>query len=266
MDADSTTGQSNADADANTKTGTNGRDQPSSTRSTGRGAIRDDDLHPDVAEYHSRIDADDWEEIYVVGDVHGCYDRLQALLDRLDPGEDDLLVFVGDLIRKGPDSRKVVELVRDSPNMRSVRGNNEEKVIDDRVDIPALSSVDEYIHDLPVVLSWDDQMVVHGGVDPRRPLDDQPVQELLNTRAIPPENGYDGPFWFDLFEGPPRVFFGHTVLDDPVANEWAVGLDTGCVYGGRLTAYDYYADEFVSVPGHEHEGRADRKIIEPSDR
>ncbi len=241
------------------------REQLSSGATFGEAMVTDADLHPAVAEHHVRIDADTWEDIYIVGDVHGCHDRLQALLGRIDPSGDDLLLFVGDLIRKGPDSRKVVDLVRESDNMLSVRGNNEEKVIDGRKDIPELYGVEEYIGGMPVVVSWDDQLIVHGGVDPRRPLHEQDVEELLNTRAIPPEGGYDGPFWFDRFEGPPRVFFGHTVLAEPAIGEWAVGLDTGCVYGGELTAYDYYAEECISVPGHEHEERADRKIISPSD-
>lgn len=54
----------------------------------------------------------------------------------------------------------------------------------------------------------------------------------------PNGDGYDGPFWFETYEGPPRVFFGHTVLEEPFEREWTVGLDTGCVYGGTVTAYD----------------------------
>ncbi|MFC7153936.1 metallophosphoesterase [Halomarina halobia] len=218
----------------------------------------------DVAARHERVDATAWDRIVVVGDVHGCYDELLDLLDLLDPGEDDLLVFVGDLIRKGPDSRAVVELVRDSPNMRAVRGNNEQKYVDDRVACPALAPVTEYIESLPIVLSWDGAAVVHGGVDPRRPLSEQSVDGLLNARAVPPENGYDGPFWFETYRGPPRVFFGHTVLDAPVVGEWAVGLDTGCVYGGELTAYDCSVDETRSVRAREtYRKRADRKILDP---
>jgi len=91
-------------------------------------------------------------------------------------------------------------------------------------------------------------MVVHGGVHPDRPLEEHTHRDLLEMRALPAENGYDGPFWFDSYEGPPRVFFGHTVLAEPLHTAWAVGLDTGCVYGGRLTAYDCENDAVVSVP------------------
>ena len=43
------------------------------------------------------------------------------------------------------------------------------------------------------------------------------------------------------------MFFGHTVLARPLLREYAVGLDTGCVYGGALTAYDWRRDEVYSV-------------------
>lgn len=219
---------------------------------------------PDVAPHHRRLDRSAWENVYVVGDVHGCYDRLQALLDTLDVGARDLLVFVGDLVRKGPDSARVVAFVRDHENAVSVRGNNEDKLIDGRAHEPGLTEADlAFCRSLPVAISFGDALVVHGGIDTRKSLAEQRVDDLLTTRAIPPENGYDGPFWFDAYEGSPRVFFGHTVLDAPLVTEEAVGLDTGCVYGGALTAYDYNAGETVCVPGHEHQHRADDAILTP---
>ena len=230
---------------------------------TNVGAMEDEAFNEAVAARHHRIDLDDWEELYVVGDVHGCLAELETLLAELAPDDDDLVVFVGDLVRKGPDSAGVVELVRSHENFCSVRGNNEDKLVHGRKNLPAVDPHLDYLESLPVVISWEDAMVVHGGVDTRRPLVEHDVETLLNARAIPPENGYDGPFWFEFHEGPPRVFFGHTVLDAPVLTEWAVGLDTGCVYGGSLTAYDVHADELISVPAEkEYQSRADRKIVE----
>jgi serine/threonine protein phosphatase 1 len=226
--------------------------------------VTDADFSDAVASLHRRFDAAAFEDIYVIGDVHGCLSELETLWRELGPGDDDLVVFVGDLIRKGPDSRGVVEFVREQSNAYSIRGNNESKLIHDRVDLPALDPLAEYIESLPVAISWADDVAVHGGVDPRRSLADHDVTDLLETRSIPPGNGYDGPFWFEGYEGPPRVFFGHTVLDSPVKTDWAIGLDTGCVYGGALTAYDYRDDTFVSVPAEEtYQERADRKIIQP---
>jgi serine/threonine protein phosphatase 1 len=226
--------------------------------------VTDGDLHETVAAHHRRVDISAWEDVYVVGDVHGCLRELRDLLATLDPGSRDLVLFVGDLVRKGPDSAGVVDLVRSRENLVSIRGNNEDKLIHDRKTLATLDRDDlAYLRSLPVAVSWDDEIAVHGGVDPRRPLADQPVAELLTRRAVPQENGYDGPFWFETYRRSPRVFFGHTVLDEPVVTDHAVGLDTGCVYGGSLTAYDYRADELVSVPAREtYRERPARKVVE----
>ena len=192
-----------------------------------------------VAAQHRRIDADEWDDIYVVGDVHGCLRELETLVERIDPSDDDLLVFVGDLVRKGPDSKGVVDLVRESENMVTVRGNNEEKLLRGTKTLPELSHDDlAWIRSLPVALSFEDALVVHGGVDPRRPLTDHDVDDLLEMRSL--SSGYERPFWWERHDGPRTVFFGHTPLERPVLCDYAVGLDTGCVYGGSLTAYGWY--------------------------
>ncbi|WP_254764882.1 metallophosphoesterase family protein [Natrinema marinum] len=210
---------------------------------------------------HRQLSLESRGDVYVVGDVHGCPDALEALLDRLDLGGNDLVVFVGDLVRKGPDSKAVLDRVRRSSRLISVRGNNERKLIEGEASLPALDAVDlQYLESLPTAIAWDGGLVVHGGVDPSRPLSAHADDEVLTMRS-PNGDGYDGPFWFESYEGPPRVFFGHTVLAEPVDREWAVGLDTGCVYGGRLTAYDVRRDRFLSVPGADHEERSSEKIV-----
>jgi len=220
-----------------------------------------------VAPLHRRFDVESFEDIYVVGDVHGCIDELRDLLDVLDPGDDDLVVFVGDLVRKGPDSEAVLELVASAPSMVSVRGNNEQKFIDGEEPAERLGERFDHVASMPAAVSFGDALVIHGGVDPRLTLEEHALVDLLETRAIPAENGYDGPFWFELHEGPPQVLFGHTVLEDPVDREWAVGLDTGCVHGRELTAYDYRAGEFLSVPAREtYEPRDPAKVVAPPGR
>ncbi|KTG09202.1 metallophosphoesterase [Haloprofundus marisrubri] len=214
---------------------------------------------------HRRVDADEWANIYVVGDVHGCLDELDALLARLDPGDDELVVFVGDLIRKGPDNGGVVRRVREMPNLVTIRGNNEEKVIRGEKDPDGLDDSDvEWMRSLPVAISWEGALVVHGGVDPRKPLSEHSVDDLQNTRSLVPGGSYDPPYWFEEYEGPERVFFGHTVLDSAVHREYAVGLDTGCVYGGKLTAIDCSRDALISVDlGRTVQSRKDSKIVIP---
>ncbi|MFC7068058.1 metallophosphoesterase family protein [Halobaculum lipolyticum] len=227
---------------------------------------------PEVEPLHRRVDVSEWENVYVVGDVHGCPDELDVLLSKLDVTDDDLVVFVGDLVRKGPDSKAVVDRVRDADNLLTVRGNNEEKLLRGDKELPDLTDDDlDWIASLPVAISWAGDgdtpgaLVVHGGVDPRVPLEEHSVDDLQNNRSLQPGGSYgDRPYWWEEYAGPERVFYGHTVLARPVVREYAVGLDTGCVYGGELTAYDWFDDAFVTVsPDDTAEERADRKILEP---
>lgn len=120
--------------------------------------------------HHRHIALENRDDVYVVGDVHGCLDSLEALLSTLDLGSNDLAVFVGDLVRKGSESKAVLDRIRRSPRLVSVRGNNERKLIDGEASLPALDAVDlQYLESLPAAISWDDGLVVHGGVDPDRP-------------------------------------------------------------------------------------------------
>jgi len=219
-------------------------------------------LSSSVAPLHRRINADDWENIYLIGDVHGCINELETLLAELDPSSSDLVVFVGDLIRKGPSSRAVLERVRSTQNLLTVRGNNEQKLITGEKHIAELTPHQSYLESLPVIISFNDVLVTHGGVNPRCLLVDHTVNDFLETRSIPAENGYDGPFWFEMHDTRPRVVFGHTPLDAPVVTDSAIGLDTGCVYGGELTAYDYHNDRVVAVPAEQtYQSRPDRKVL-----
>lgn len=222
-------------------------------------------FQPDLGASHKRIDSDEWEEIYVVGDVHGCRPTLERLLNRLDPTADELVVFVGDLVRKGPDSAGVVDIVRQTPNFVTVRGNNEQKLIDGRKSVPSLTDDDlAWIASLPVAISWDDSLAVHGGVDHRKPIAEHELTELLNMRSLVPDGSYDRPYWFETRRDAPRIFFGHTVLSEPFETPAAVGLDTGCVYGGQLTAYQCSTEEFITVdPETTHEDRSSDSIVDP---
>lgn len=222
-------------------------------------------LNPTIDATHRHLDSTEWDNIYIIGDVHGCHKTLSRLLETLAPGANDLVVFVGDLVRKGPDSKAVLDLVRDTPNFYSVRGNNEQKLIDGRKSIDTLTERDvSFIQSLPAIISWDDVAVVHGGIDHRQPVVEHTLDELLNNRSLVPDGSYERPYWFETRQELPRVFFGHTVLSEPFDSKYAVGLDTGCVYGGQLTAYDYHAREVIAVePPETHVPRSTDSIVEP---
>lgn len=205
----------------------------------------------------------------VIGDLHGCYDEAIELLDRCAVSSGDRVIFTGDLIDRGPKRRECVELAR---QFESVMGNHEESLLqqrnrsDDRL-LPdhlesrrALSADDvDFLATLPLFIRLPEfnAAVIHAGALPDLPLERQDPYHLLHAQCVKPPNrkSYwpskapsDFTFWTQHWQGPERLIFGHTVLDQPLVSEWAVGIDTGCVYGRTLTALVLPEWKFVSVP------------------
>jgi len=204
-----------------------------------------------------------------IGDVHGCVDELRALLKQCACSNDDQVILVGDLVAKGPDSAAVVQLARES-GYSAVLGNHDEHVLTvAKHGAPAgkrehhalvaatLSSADlQWLADRPLwmaphVVGWN-VLVVHGGFVPGVPLNAQPRKYLLNLRSIhkdgSPSRRIDGAPWASLWQGPAHVVFGHDALRGLQQHPFATGLDTGCVYGQRLTAMILPENRLVSVP------------------
>lgn len=93
-------------------------------------------------------------------------------------------------------------------------------------------------------------LVVHAGVLPGRRVEDHPIDAITSVRRLETSGR---PWWYERYEGDDLVLFGHT--PSPLPRAWrargkllALGLDTGCVYGGKLTAYSPELDEFAVVP------------------
>lgn len=200
-----------------------------------------------------KIDEDEWDDAFVVGDVHGCLDELETLLEYAPVTDDDLVLFVGDLVRKGPKSDEVVQRVSSSNNMFSVMGNNEWKVLNGRTHLDGLSEKSiEWMSDLPHVITFGSNAVVHGGVNYTMDFKDHTPLTFMNTRA-PEGGGYDGTLWYEKYEGSTRVFCGHTVHNGVYLDENSACLDTGCVYGGGLSlirvsdnrVFDISTDEYL---------------------
>jgi len=191
----------------------------------------------------------------IVGDVHGCAGELEALLEQIRFDEhEDRLVFVGDLVVRGPDSAGVLALAR-RLGARAVRGNHEDRLLSWRRHGKPLGAEHARVAD---VLSDDDWLmleamplwidlpehnvrVVHAGLIPGTPLERTPAEAMLKVRTIDARGRWSdepdaGPLWAARYEGPPHVVFGHHARAEPQLHPWATGIDTGCVYGGRLTA------------------------------
>lgn len=210
----------------------------------------------------------------IVGDVHGCRRELEELLEKVeyDAGA-DRLVFVGDVIARGPDSRGVLELI-ESLGASVVRGNHEDKVLQgrhkpERIDGEHRRLAEKlsprHWRQLEAMPLWIDLpehavRVVHAGVIPGVAIQSTPREALLRIRSIDSDHGWTDEkrrhgFWGERYVGPPHVLFGHNAMAEPQLHEWATGLDTGCVYGRRLTA-------MVLAPGERPpRGRAARSKL-----
>jgi Calcineurin-like phosphoesterase len=201
----------------------------------------------------------------IVGDVHGCLDELDALLRlaELQPG--DRLVLAGDLVAKGPDSQGVVQLARERGAL-AVLGNHDAHVLSFREGKPlkphhlevakSLTTPDwEYLEQLPLWLDFPElnALVVHAGLVPGLALWQQQKHVLLNLRSfgpsLEPSTRVDGGVpWASRWPGPRFVCFGHDAVRGLQQHPFALGLDTGCVYGKTLSAVWLPERRLLQVP------------------
>ena len=214
----------------------------------------------------------------VIGDIHGCWDELRDLLDVLAQSADDALIAVGDLVNRGPDSAAVLRFFRDDPRARSVRGNHEQDHIDaddgagtgaraggsvrrlgrsasaTREQLgPEYSAWLDFMRGLPTALELTRATVMHGLWEPGVPPERQRDAVRVATDAAEAElTARWGPAWYEHYDGPGPLIVGHHHYrrdGQPLIIPGRVyALDTGCVFGGRLTALVLPEWRIVSVP------------------
>jgi Calcineurin-like phosphoesterase len=200
---------------------------------------------------------------FVIGDVHGCYDELVALVAKVAPASEDRLVAVGDLTVKGPKNCEVLDLFSSDPRFSSVIGNQDLALIQfwrgEKASLTAaqkrtfeeLQTSDDrylvYLASLPFFIDLESHIVIHAGLRPGIPLAQQSHDDLVELRTLGEDRtSREGTPWYDVYEGP-RALFGHWPASNPRVGKHAIGLDTGCVYGGQLTAYEIQSGAFFTV-------------------
>ncbi|WP_022836187.1 metallophosphoesterase family protein [Salisaeta longa] len=212
--------------------------------------------------------------LIAIGDIHGCAASLDALLDRLGPTSDDHLVFIGDYIDRGPDSRGVIERLlklRDEVQCTFLRGNHEalmlgyfnegafnlwringglstmHSYVDGSSEIEFPDAHIEFVRETKMHYETDDFFFVHAGLQPNltiaENLEESNEKVFLWERAHleAPEYAWEK-----------TVVCGHTPRPKPINKEKLLMIDTGCVYHmqpemGTLTAVHLPEREFVSV-------------------
>jgi len=208
--------------------------------------------------------------IYAIGDIHGCLKALKDLMVQLPLKAEDEVVFLGDYIDRGPDSKGVVDylLENQKPNWHFLRGNHEQMMLEwlgtpnsltasnwllnggyDTIQsyLPNKAFMDEvrgdgahmlfqsniphthaeFYNSLALTHETPDYYFCHAGVDLDRPLNAQEQDDLLWIRRK---------FLQDPRPTPKLVIHGHTPVDKLDISKDRIDLDTGCVYGGSLTA------------------------------
>lgn len=214
--------------------------------------------------------------VYAIGDVHGCADRLARLLELI--AEDAAaaaeaecrVVFLGDYVDRGPDSRGAIERVLAPlpfPAVTAALMGNHEAMMLDALERPseetvslwlangALATLASYgVDDAAPAARWAGRvgerhlgflrrlarrhaaggyLFVHAGIRPGVPLAEQDEQDLIWIRE---------PFLSSQDDHGAVIVHGHTPTREPVVRPNRIGIDTGAVYGGKLTAVALWAD------------------------
>lgn len=217
----------------------------------------------------------------VVGDIHGCYDELVSLLADIDLDAQDRVVAVGDLITKGPKSKQVLDLFRSDNRFLSVVGNHDLALlrywrgeVDSLKNSQAKTATElepdsqlycEFLGSLPLMINLGSHLVVHAGVRPGVPLSEQAAEDLTELRTLGADRtSRKGVRWYEVYDSEQTVLFGHWPNLEPIQTAHAIGLDTGCVYGHRLTAYIIESKQLVSVPAFQVYDRPSKRLAKAS--
>jgi protein phosphatase len=227
----------------------------------------------------------------VIGDVHGCYEELTALLSQLGyrihqepqgpkaiPPEGRRAVFVGDLVDRGPKTPEVLRLVMNMVQAGTafcVPGNHDMKLVRklkgrdvqlthgladsieqlDRESPEFKQQVLKFLDDLVSHYVFDDGklVVAHAGMkEEMQGRGSGKVRDFAlygETTGETDEYGLPVRYnWASEYRGKAMVVYGHTPVGEPEWLNRTINIDTGCVFGGKLTALRYPERELVSVP------------------
>lgn len=196
----------------------------------------------------------------VVGDIHGCASELGRLIGA---AAADRVYSVGDLFTKGPDPAGVWGLVQEH-RIEAVLGNHEQRLLDvvdgvraddrgaraciERLDRDAAGWL-EWTRALPLYREIGRWILVHAGLDRDGPATTS-KEVAINRRRIGP--GDDSPYWWQVYRGDRPVIYGHDAVRglnrvEEDGRPLIIGLDSGCVYGGKLSGYILEEDRILQV-------------------
>ncbi|MEL7148849.1 MAG: metallophosphoesterase [Bacteroidota bacterium] len=191
-------------------------------------------------------------KIFVIGDIHGCYDELLKLIDQASIGPDDQLIALGDIVDRGDQSVEVYQFLRNRPNTIVLMGNHERKHLrgilsysQEIVKVQFGDGYKDFVHwvdSLPYFYETPDAIIVHAFFEHDQKLQLQREDVLSGTTAGSRylEGKYgEGRHWYRFYRGEKPVIYGHHVVGHlPKIYQNTYGIDTGSCHGGRLTALE----------------------------
>ena len=194
--------------------------------------------------------------LYAIGDIHGCLAELEAMLAVIDEdrGEEPAkIITIGDYVDRGPDSRGVIHLLDKRRHEQPVNvehiyitGNHEDMMLNGKgwhwMQNGGKATVDSYhgqlwykdevtmnfLTSLRLYYQFDHYVFVHAGIDPSLPMEEQKSLVLIWDR--------DFRFYNDDYEYGYYVTHGHTPVQAIYERKAQLNIDTGCVFGGPLSA------------------------------
>ncbi len=218
--------------------------------------------------------------IFVVGDIHGCPDELEALVAALQLAAGDTICFLGDYVDRGPASRQVLDLLIELRAGKAdcvfLRGNHEDMMLDfigrngrfgdvyldnggattlrsyglaprRHDDLDSILPPDHvaFLESLELTRSFRKSLCVHAGLRPSISLGRQRDEDLMWIR----EDFFEHPHSFGKM-----ILYGHTPRREvEIAPPYRIGLDTGLVYGGSLSCLELGARALWQVRRHSSE-------------
>jgi len=204
----------------------------------------------------------------IIGDIHGCFTELLALLDKVGLGEEDAVIGIGDIVDRGPETPQVVDYFRKTPNTMAIMGNHERKhmrAARHEVKLSLSQQISQaqfgaayqealgWMSALPLYIELEQAIVVHGYFEPSIALEQQNPSVLCGTMGGEHilRQRYDRP-WYELYDADKPVivgYYNYTHTDQPfIYQDKVFGLDTDCVTGKALTGILLPSFRFVSVP------------------
>jgi len=215
------------------------------------------------------------KRVIVYGDLHGCLEEFKALRDKIGINSYDFEICVGDIINKGPYLAHIMISYMQDHNIKAVLGNNEIKSIKqyrqylskgeeylktlrpfEAATVLSLNSDDfSFLNSLPYFLKIKNLTVLHGGLTPFMSLDkldcalkrEITLIRFLNEKFRPvllSDQKNHNKFWAEVYDGREGfIVSGHHPFKEPKIEKYAVDIDTGCVYGGKLTAIIFKKDD-----------------------